>query len=250
MTDPRDLDSQRNAYRPEFRFFDENAGALRWYAERLADLCGRTQARSVLSLGIGQGAVCARLLELLATDGLAHYAIVEGSRAAIAELPATTRQLPGFFVYETLFERLEISERFDVIEMGFVLEHVDDPAFVLERYREFLEVGGTIAVAVPNACSLHRLIGHEAGLLPDLFQLSPDDRALGHQRYFDLERLRSLARKAGLAVRLEEGIFLKPVTTAQLASLQLSEAVREGLFRVAKRLPAIANAIYLELGRG
>ena len=42
-----------------------------------------------------------------------------------------------------------------------------------------------LAIVVPNARSLHRLIGERAGLIDDLYRLSEHDLAVGHRRYFD-----------------------------------------------------------------
>ena len=200
MRDPHDLDGQRGAYQPGFRFFGENERSLHWYAERVGALARRTPGGSVVSLGIGHGIVLRHLAKLLEAGTIGRYLVVEGSGAAIAEL-RTALDLPANLgLVESWFERFESSERFDLVEMGFVLEHVDDPALVLRRFRDRLTPTGRIAVAVPNARSLHRLIGHEAGLLSDLYRLSAEDQQLGHQRYFDLSSLRRLLEDAGLTV--------------------------------------------------
>jgi p-aminobenzoyl-glutamate transporter AbgT len=47
-------------------------------------------------------------------------------------------------------------------------------------------------------------------------------------------------------VRRARGIMLKPVTTRQLAALDLSPEVQQALYRVADDLPAISNALYIE----
>lgn len=249
MTDPHDLDGQRAAYEPAFRFFAENERALDWYAGRVVELVRRAGARSVLSLGIGQKIVAARLAEEVRAGRLERYAIVEGSRSAIAEAKRELRLPPGVEMHEAWFERFETADRFDLVEMGFVLEHVDSPETILDRFAGLLAPRGAVAIAVPNARSLHRLVGQEAGLLDDVHRLSAEDHALGHQRYFDLAALRRLVEECGLRAVREEGIFLKPLTTAQMLRLELPDAVMLGLFRTAVELPAISNAIYMEAVR-
>jgi len=133
-----------------------------------------------------------------------------------------------------------------VIEMGFILEHVDDPDEVLTRYRGFLRAGGNLFMAVPNAKSLHRLIGHRAGLLDDMYRLSEDDLQLGHKRYFDCTAFTQLALRCGLKVVSIEGLFLKPFTTNQLASLNLDAEIWQALYNIGGPFPEISNAVMIE----
>ena len=123
---------------------------------------------------------------------------------------------------------------------------MDDPAFILRRLHEFLAPGGRIFLAVPNARSLHRQLGHMAGLLDDMYVLSPSDFALGHKRYFDVEAISTLIRDAGFDVAKTEGMFLKPFTTGQLNTLNLPPAVWQALMKISAGYPDLSNAIYIE----
>jgi 2-polyprenyl-3-methyl-5-hydroxy-6-metoxy-1,4-benzoquinol methylase len=130
--------------------------------------------------------------------------------------------------------------------MGFVLEHVNDPGAIVRQYVQSLGPGGTMFIAVPNARSLHRLIGHEAGLLDNLYRLSAEDLLLGHQRYFDYESLCRLVLAAGLRIVNVEGVLMKPLTSGQMKSLNLPAAVAEGLLKVGVHYPEICNSILIE----
>ena len=245
--DPGDLESA-TGYRPGFAYHDENLLMLGWYAARLEDTLRARGARRVLSLGIGHQVVSRRLGGMLG-NGVDGYTVVEGSLARISELRAVGFLPPGVDVVHGYFEDYAPSTPLDAIEMGFVLEHVMDPAALVARYRGFLAPGGLVAIAVPNARSLHRLIGQRAGLLDDLYRLSEHDLALGHRRYFDKDSLVRLVEEAGLRVLACEGILLKCLTTAQLASLKLEPRVMQAFCDLAAGYPEIANAIYLEADR-
>jgi SAM-dependent methyltransferase len=235
-------------YRSDFPYHDENQLMLAWYAERLAGSLQRRGARRVLSLGIGHTVVSRRLLGLAARGDFA-YSVVEGSAERIAELRAAVALPPGAQVVQGYFEDFVPSAPVDAIEMGFVLEHVQDPEALVARYRDFLVKDGLLAIAVPNARSLHRLAGARAGLLDDLYRLSEHDLALGHRRYFDKDSLLRLVAGAGLRVLACEGILLKCLTTAQLASLKLEPRVMQAFCELGAGYPEIANAIYLEACR-
>lgn len=239
------LDQYVDAYHSDFPFADENLGMLRAYASFFIDSVGRRTHIDVLSLGIGYQIVSQSIVRELG-NRLASYTIVEGSRAVIAEFASQWSLARKPEILEDLFESFDPGRTFDAIEMGFVLEHVDDPALIVRRYKRFLKPGGFIGMAVPNARSLHRLIGHEAGLLDDVYKLSPEDRKLGHKRYFDLDSFRHLAESEGLDIKRARGIMIKPVTTDQLRLLDLPPEVGNALFKVADGLPAISNAVYIE----
>ena len=228
------LDAQTASYTPAFAHYEDRI--------RSAGL------RSVLSLGIGHREVARQIIGALGPGSLQRYVIVDASRSLIDAMKADMAETPpGLELHEGWFETFEVDGRFDLIEAGFVLEHVDDPAIVLNRMHQLLALGGSMFVAVPNACSLHRLIGHHAGLLPDVHVLSDADRALGHQRYFDLPLLQSLLASCGWQVRQARGMLLKPFTTGQMAKLELSPAVWQALQAVAAELPAVSNAIQVEV---
>jgi SAM-dependent methyltransferase len=246
--DGAELDRLKGAYGPEFRFHGENLEMLAWYVDRMSAALERAGARTLVSLGIGHGVVGRAIVGGLAAR-LERYTVVEGSPEAVAAFRAS-RPLPDNVELVTAyFEDYDPGPPVDAVEMGFVLEHVDDPGLVLRRYAGFLRPGGTMVVVVPNARALHRRFGHAAGLLDDVYRLSPEDLALGHKRYFDLASITALVAASGLTVGRVEGVFLKCLTTSQLAALALAPAVRRAFFEVGVEHPDICNAIYIEAAK-
>lgn len=220
------------------------------YADRVCSRICEHPGASVLSLGIGHQVVARRLLDLLRAGVIERYVVVDGSPRIIAEFRERLGEMPaGLELIEGYFETFEDDRRFDFVEAGFVLEHVDDPKVVLRRLHGFLGDDGRLFAAVPNARSLHRLLGHHAGLLADVHQLSDADRQLGHQRYFDAPTFKALIEGCGFRVQDWEGLLLKPFTTSQLAVLDLPSSVWAALVRVGRDYPEIANAVYAEASR-
>lgn len=245
---PNILDTHLPAYTRAFPYYEENRRAHQAYAEDLVEAIRQHSARRILSLGVGHSEVAQRILAELKLGQIDLYCIVEGSAAILDDFRNTYAPLPkGLELLLDYFETFTYPGRFDIIEAGFILEHVDDPALILNRLKGLLASSGRILAAVPNARSLHRLLGHMAGLLPDLYALSPADLELGHKRYFDRERLIRLAEECGYRVNKIWGVLLKPFTTAQLAKLGLAPAVWDALTRVARDYPDIAHAVCVEL---
>ena len=248
MNDGRLLDEHQGAYTASFPYFEENRMVHAAYGTTISSHIALAGARKVLSLGIGHTEVARAILGGLGTGPFDTYVVVDASPAIIEAFSSSLAPMPpGLTLLKGFFETFEYPGKFDVIEAGFVLEHVEDPALVLKRMHQFLAPGGRIFIAVPNARSLHRLLGHSAGFLPDMYLLSPADLALGHRRYFDLESLIQLAQAAGFNVVCTRGLLLKPFTTTQLGQLNLPPGVWQALLDVSADYPAISNSIYMEL---
>lgn len=239
------LDGFKEAYHRKFKFYDEDILMSIWCGQRMVETIREKGFESVISLGVGHKIVSRSILRNL-SDILTKFVIIEGSSKMIRDFGRTTNLPPNVRLVKSLFEEFGTEERFDAIEMGFVLEHVDDPLSILKRYSTFLKARGSILISVPNARSLHRLIGYEAGLLDDPYRLSSFDLRLGHKRYFDLKSLERLVRRSGLKIVKREGIYLKPFSTSQLKSLDLLPEVTQALFSIGVSYPEIGNAIYLE----
>ncbi|MDN5753071.1 MAG: methyltransferase domain-containing protein [Nitrosospira sp.] len=247
MKEVEQLDKYKQSYTADFPHFEENLLAHAAYGERIALYIQSQGTSAAMSLGIGHTEVARRILAKLIGGPLKRYVVVDGAPQIIEGFRRSLEPMPdGLELIEGFFENFVTPGRFDVIEAGFILEHVDNPALVLDRLHQFLAPGGRIFIAVPNARSLHRLLGHMAGLLEDMYVLSQWDLALGHKRYFDLEMLSTLVRDAGFQIAKAEGLLLKPFTTAQLNTLNLSPAVWQALLKVSAGYPDISYAIYLE----
>jgi len=232
------LDNFISAYGDGFSFAFDNNIMLNWYPERVIQLC--PAGGRLLELGIGHGFTTNRF-----SQNFSRHVVIDGSVSVIEQFHA---QYPNCnaSVVQSYFEDFNTEERFDVIVMGFVLEHVANPHFILQRYKKFLAPGGCCFVAVPNGESLHRRLGHAAGLLDDMMALGCGDLELGHERLYSLNSLSSELDKAGYSIVRKEGIFLKPLTTAQLQSLHLDKNIIQAMCTVGINYPELSCALLFE----
>ena len=233
------LDIHVAAYRGENPYDFDNEILLTWYPQRIA--INSPGAHSVLELGLGHG---------YATDffskRFARHVVLEGSSAVIGNF---AEKFPGCAaqIIETYFEEFDTEERFDVIVIGFILEHVDDPPGIIGRYRNFLSPEGKMFLAVPNAEVLNRRLGHLAGMLDDMEALSENDHLLGHKRYYTVRSLSAEIDRAGFQIDRMEGIYLKPFTTSQMLALKLDDKVIRALCEVGIAYPELSCGILAQI---
>lgn len=220
--------------------FDNNI-MMDYYPKRIIELVG-DQCKTCLELGIGHG----KTIEIFSNFFETHV-VLEGDKNIIDRFKRIYKETK-VEVIETYFEDWETEKLFDVIIMGFILEHVERPSEILKKYARFLSPKGKLYIAVPNAEALNRRVGVEAGLLTDILQLSETDIRFGHKRYYTLNTLRDEILKDGIGLEITkvEGIYLKPITTAQMISLNLSPNIIKGFLNVGKYYPELCLGLLVE----
>jgi SAM-dependent methyltransferase len=228
------LDGYVDAYRPEFAYAFDNDLILNWYPHRVVEKAG---TGSLLELGVGHG-YSTRIFG----SHFDRHVIIDGSPKIIEKFRLENPDLKADIV-EGFFEEFDTDELFDVICMGFVLEHADDPEVLIRRFTRFLKPGGSLFVTVPNAESMHRRIAFAAGIMQDMFALGAGDLQLGHQQLFSVASLTALFERCGLDVVVSEGLFFKPFTTGQIQQLELSEPILRGMMEVGVGYPELCCAL-------
>lgn len=137
-----------------------------WYVYRNLIIEDRIRACGITSAGSG------RCLELACGSGIISSHLsgngynVEASdiyESAVRFLP---KEIP-FFKYDLLDESFPEDRRcgYDVVILGDVIEHFENPVCALRNARKFLKEGGVLIVTVPALprlwCSYDELIGHK-----------------------------------------------------------------------------------------
>lgn len=233
------LEAEQEVTAYDRNYVVDNRLTMKWYPQRVATMA---RTGSMLELGLGHGYSTEYFARIFR-----RYLVVEGSKEMINRF---RDRFPNkdIEVTHSYFENFDTDERFDSIGMGFVLEHVDDPAAIVRRFARFLAPGGSIFIAVPNAESLHRRFGYAAGLLSNIEALSLADQEFGHKRYFTLTSLRKMVEREGLTVRNVEGLLLKPITTQQMIDLDLNESILQAMLKVGIDYPELCNSLLMQVG--
>ena len=204
------------------------------YADFVLEEC--KDCTRFLELGIGFGRTVERL-----SKQIPDVTVVDAEPRLIDEYRP---RFPLVTFVQQFFESFQTDKKFCAVGVGFVIDLVKDPVALLRHYAGMLKPGGRIFLCVENALSLHRRIAREAGMLPDIKQMSSQNNAYGHQCYNTHDEWLAVFEEARLRVVASYGLYLKPFSTAQLQSLELTDEVYLALSRVARDLPAISNACF------
>ena len=146
----------KDSHETRFNFFHED-GAMKssdelGFASRIADIEENLPTRGkLLEIGSAMG----HFLDAMKRRGWQVKGI-EISQDAI-EL---ARQ-GNIEVFCGVLEEFQSDEKFDVVCMYQVLEHVPDPAYVIERSRQLLSEGGLLVIEVPNLESFDAKINRQ-----------------------------------------------------------------------------------------
>lgn len=236
------IEQNAKVYENENMYYHDNELVLTTYSKRIVDILGKEHAGelSALDLGIGHG-----FTENEFERYFRKYTILEGDEEVIRRYKETHTTSN---IIHTYFEEFETDEKFDVIILGFVLEHVVDPSEMICQYKQFLKEDGKIFIAVPNAEALNRRIGYVAGMIDDMHSLSENDIASGHRRYYDIDTIKKECQDAGLAIHTIEGLYLKLLTTNQMKSLCLDASIYQALCTIGRDYPELCLGILIECG--
>jgi len=193
----------------------------------------------ILEMGPAEG-VMTELLHKLENP----LTLVEGSSLFCQQL---REKYPDVEVIHSLFEDFATEKRYQTIILGHVLEHVDDPVFILQHIKQFLKKDGVILAAVPNANSIHRQAAVLMELIPDVKAFSELDKHHGHQRVYTIDELKNDFSSAGLTIKQLGGYWLKPVSNSQMENTWTVEMVA-AFMKLGESYPEIAGEIYIVAG--
>lgn len=172
--------------------------------------------------------------------------LLEGSGLLASQLQKT---FTNSTVHQAMFEDFQPAIKYDTIFASHVLEHVDDPMFVLDRARSWLrDSTSRIIVSTPNSESIHRSLGVSIGALRDKKELTDSDKTVGHQRVFDQVELSCLLTACGYSIVIRSGFFLKPLSAFQL--MKLSKEDLGLLFQAGELYPEISADLFIVAERG
>lgn len=173
-------------------------------------------------------------------DDFEKLDLVDASQELLDKIP----EYKNVQKYCSLFEEYQPKQKYSTIIMEHVLEHIENPVFVLSKVKDWLAPNGRLIVGVPNAKSLHRLAAVKMGLLKSEYELNDRDHMLGHYRVYDTKTLSEDAEDAGLEVIENGGVFIKPLSNSQIEESWTEEMIN-AFYLLGKDLPEMTAEIFI-----
>ena len=115
----------------------------------------------------------------------------------------------------------QVNKKFDLVLMLHVLEHVDDPVGLLSSVKAWITPFAPVIIVVPNAHSIHRLLGVKINLIKNVHELGESDLRVGHKRVYDRRSLIHDIVDAELNLTMHKGFFFKPFNNLSISCFLL-----------------------------
>lgn len=203
---------------------------------------------SLLELGSSRGDFTKRLL-----DYFEDVTCVEASDGAIKEARKKFGDKVKFI--NALFEKLNLTKRYDNIVLTHVLEHIDDPVRVLKRINdEWLSDKGRLFLVCPNANAPSRQIAVKMGLISHNSAVTAAEEEHGHRCTYTFDTLERDVLKSGLKIVGRSGIFFKALANFQWDKLLktdiISKEYLDGCYALGQQYPDLCSSIFFLCERG
>lgn len=123
------------------------------------------------------------------------------------------------------------------------------PDRLLGAIRQVCSKDTMVHINVPNANSMHRLLGMEMGLLDDVHDMSGNNVDFQQNNVFDSDNLRKMIEDNGFVVVEEGSFFVKPFSHKQMYAMVekeiINETVLDGLYKLGDYMPDFGSEIYV-----
>lgn len=177
----------------EIRYFCNKIDQKYRIIQEIATWSGPPTERCMLDIGCGEGWTLAFFRQI----GWQIRGLDYGSFGCEKHNPHCQDAVQVGNIYESLSTLVQERERFHCIWLDNVLEHVREPATLVETCRALVHEGGVLVIEVPNDFSAIQeyLLTH--GSISHPFWVTPP----AHLNYFNREGLETLCAEKGWRVR-------------------------------------------------
>ena len=240
----KNIDNYWDKYTSDYSFeFTLNMYRQKHLLKILNDL----KPRRVLEIGGGFNPFCEKYQKF------EEYTIIEPGTAPFNSLVERFSSNTTIALYNEFFEDYAVAinqKSYDFIILNGVLHEVRDADLFLKQIEKIMSEHTTVYINVPNANSMHRLIGVASGFIKSVTEKTERNLALEQTEIYSPSSLSSLVHASMTdSVILQMGtFFLKPFTHAQMQECLrmgvIDEKVLDGLYSVSAEFSDFGAELY------
>jgi 2-polyprenyl-3-methyl-5-hydroxy-6-metoxy-1,4-benzoquinol methylase len=152
----------------------------------------------------------------------------------------------------TIEEIQSMGIEFDYVVCSSLLHELDEPDKLLKAIYELCSEQTIVNIIVPNAKSVHRLLAHCMGMIPDIYCKSEMQTIMQQSDVvYDTDSLGERCRKNGFKVIDSGSFFVKFFSHKQMQACLdngiFDETLLEGLDKLVEYMPEYGSEIWVEL---
>ena len=207
--------------------------------------------KKILEIGGGYNPFCEKYQQF------EEYTIIEPGTAPFKSIMERFSSNTAIKIYNEFFENCSetlIAENYDFIILNGVLHEVRDGSLFLNLIGSLMNDKTKVYINVPNANSMHRLIGVASGLIASVTEKTDRNLALEQTEIYSPSSLKDhvLSSITNSHILQMGTFFIKPFTHAQMQECVkvgiIGEKILDGLYNVSAELSDFGAEIYCLVG--
>lgn len=180
-----------------------------------------------------------------------HFTIIEPAQEFYEHAVSLVGGAIRVECMQGFFEEMvpELSDDYDMIICSSLLHEVEKPDRLLKAMMKVCNKDTVVHINVPNANSMHRLLGKEMSILTDVHDMSENNKNFQQNNVFDRDSLKRIASENGFDIIESGSFFVKPFSHAQMYEMMQSgivnEKVLDGLYALGEYMPEFGSEMYI-----
>ena len=245
----RDIKDYENKYIDEINEFERYKVIYR--RKKVIEIIEKFSPQSILEIGCG-------MEPLFCYVNNKRFIIVEPSKLFYNNAVNLSGGSPNIVCINDFFENIvekyeQEWEGVDMIICSGLLHEVSEPRSLLSAIRRICKEETVVHIEVPNANSMHRLLGVEMSLIEDIYSKSENNIRLQQNTNFDMDQLKKIVEESGMKIIEEGSLFIKPFSHKQMGEMCkcgiIDEYVLDGLYNLTKYMPQFGSEIFVNCVR-